>query len=80
MNAIRESPGDFSFSLDTHHLHYPAVYQAFTGKQLAARLLRAVNSALPGAWGRQGQVAPDTVDSTFSFCSDNLLMELCKIH
>lgn len=74
MNAIKESLGDFSFSLDTHHLHYHAVYQAFTGKQLAAQLLRAVNSALLGAWGGQGQDAPHTVDSTVSFCSDNLLM------
>ena len=56
MNAIKKSLGDYSFSLDTHHLHYHAVYQAFTGKQLAAQLLRAVNSALLSAWGRQEQV------------------------
>lgn len=36
MNAIKESLSDFSFGLDTHHLHYHAVYQSFTGKQLAA--------------------------------------------
>lgn len=36
MNTIKESLGDFPFGLGTHHLHYHAVYQTFTGKQLAA--------------------------------------------
>lgn len=36
MNAINESLGDFSLSLDTHHLHCSAVYQTSTGKQSAA--------------------------------------------
>lgn len=78
MNVIKESLGDFSFSLDTHHLHYHAVHQSFTGKQLAAQLHSAANSALRSAWRRQGQVGSDIVDSTLFLFS--LLMQLCKIH
>lgn len=36
MNAIKESLGDFSVGLNTHPLHYHAIYQPFMGKQLAA--------------------------------------------
>lgn len=36
MNTIKESLGDFPFGLGTHHLPYHAVYETFTGKQLAA--------------------------------------------